>query len=313
MIFSRCQRFSAFALSVTLSALAPAAHADEPLFGFIYTTDLLPAGKFEVEQWGTWRHQKAHGSYNLFEGKNEFSYGVTDDFQLSAYITYDKTSAYHNGTDYTTQPPEQFSANFSDPNSRFNGSKFIGVSLEAFYRILSPYTDPVGLAVYFEPTIGNDFREYEARAILQKNFLDDRLVLAFNATWAPEIRYLPPDPYADPGSVAASQNTNVETDINFGLGASYRFAPNWSAGWELQNEREVNGWAAFARSQWMGNGYFTGPTLHYGGDHFFATLTAWEQMPWGNNYMDSSVIAGGRDYDVDYEKYRLRLKVGYYF
>src|SRR5256885_54901 len=121
-------------LILACSAAVSAAQADEPLFGFIYTTDLLPAGKFEIEQWGTWRHQKAHGSFNQWEGKNEFSYGVTDDFQLSAYITYDKTDAYHNGTDYTTQSPEAFSAEFPDPNSRFNGSKFIGVSLEAFWR-----------------------------------------------------------------------------------------------------------------------------------------------------------------------------------
>lgn len=298
---------------LALGALAPAAHADEPLFGFVYTTDLLPAGQMEVEQWGTLRHQKAHGSFNLWEGKSEFSYGVTDDFQLSAFITYDKTNAYHNAPDYTTHSPEQFSAEFPNAESHFNGSKFIGVSVEALYRVLSPYTDPVGLAFYLEPTIGNDFREIEARVILQKNYLDDRLVFALNATWAPEIRYLPPDPWADPGSVAASRNTNIETDVNFGLAASYRFAPSWSFGWEIQNEREINGWAVLARSQWMGNATYTGPTLHYGGEHVFATLTAWEQLPWANNYMDSSVIAGGRDYDVDFEKYRFRLKVGYYF
>jgi hypothetical protein len=83
---------------------------------------------------------------------------------------------------------------------------------------LSPYTDPIGLAFYLEPSIGPNFRKIEARIILQKNFLDDRLIVASNITWAPEIR--PP----------LEAPANIETDFNGSLGVSYRFAPNWSFG-----------------------------------------------------------------------------------
>lgn len=299
------------AAALTAMAVLSAA-ADEPLFGFVYTTDLLPKDGYEVEQWLTWRTEKAHGSFNLLENRSEFSYGVTDSLQLSGYLIYDWTEAHHDAVDGATTAPEQFSDFFPGPDAYFNKWKLIGVAGEAIYRVMSPYTDPVGLAFYFEPTFGNRFQEYEVRAIAQKNFLDDRLVFAANATWAPEIRYLPPNPFAAPGSVEAGRNVNVETDVNFGLGASYRFAPNWSLAWEIQNEREINGWAVLARSQWMGNAYYTGPTIHYADDHFFATLTMWEQMPWSNNYMESSVILNGRDYDVDFERYRVRLKFGYY-
>src|SRR5262249_19527239 len=135
---------------VCIAMIPQAASADEPLFGFIYTTDLLPKDQFEVEQWLTWRKQKAHGDFSLWEGRSEFSYGVTDAFQLSGYLNYAWTNAYHNGVDGATTPPEQFSVyNQVDPDARFNGSKFIGVSFEAIYRVLSPYTDPVGLAFYF--------------------------------------------------------------------------------------------------------------------------------------------------------------------
>ena len=302
-----------FSAVAGLLLAAQTARADEPVFGFVYTTDLLPKNQIEAEQWLTWKTEKAHGSFNLLEGRNEFSYGVSDDFQLSAVAIYDWTEARQNAVDGTTTPPEPFSAYFPAPDSRFNATQLIGVSLEGIYRVLSPYTDPVGFAVYFEPTFGNRFMEYDARAILQKNYFDDRLILAANLTWAPEIRFLPPDPYADPGSVESTRNTNIETDVNVGLAASYRFAPNWSAGWEFQNEREINGWAILARSQWMGNAYYTGPTIHYGGEHFFMTLTALEQLPWSNNYMGEPVIAGGRDYDVDFEKVRVRLKLGWYF
>lgn len=287
--------------SMALLCAAPA-HADEPLFGFIYTTDLLPKGGFETEQWLTLRHEKARGSFNLVEGRTEVSYGVTDSLQLSGYLIFDWTQAHHNAVDGNTTAPEQFSDFFPAPDSYFTKWKFIGVAGEAIWRVMSPYTDPVGLAFYLEPTLGNRFQEIEVRGIAQKNFLDDRLVLTGNVTWAPEIRELPPNPFADPGRVDSMRNTNIETDVNFGIGASYRFAPNWSIAWELQNEREINGWAVFARSQYMGNTYYAGPSIHYANDKFFATLTFWEQLPWANNYMDSSVIYKGRNYDVDFEK-----------
>ena len=301
-------------LGAALLALSagPAA-ADEPVFGFVYTTDLLPKDQVEVEQWLTWKGQKAHGSFNLIEGRDEISYGVTDDFQLSGLLIYDWTEAHHNGVDGSTAPPEPFSPFFPGPDAKFHSFMPIGIAVEGIYRVMSPYTDPVGLAFYLEPVVGHRFLEFETRAILQKNYFDDRLILAANLTWAPEIRYLPGDPYAPAGSVEAGPNTNIETDVNLGLAASYRFAPSWSAGWEFQNEREINGWALLARSQWMGNAYYTGPTIHYADEHFFATLTAWAQLPWANNYMNEPVIYKGRDYDVDFENYRMRLKLGWYF
>jgi hypothetical protein len=310
---SRCVCF-ALGTGVGILAVGTPAWADEPIFGFTYTTDLLPRDQKEVEQWATWRHQKAHGSFNEIEARSEFSYGVTDDFQLSGYLNYAWTSAYHNAVDGSTEPPEQFAVyNQVDPNARFNASKFTGISLEAIYRMMSPYTDSFGLAFYFEPTVGNDFREFELKAIVQKNFLDDRLVVAANLTWAPELRFIPADPGALPGTTAFQRHTDVETDLNWSVAVSYRFAPDWSIGWEFQNEREMAWWAIFAKSHWMGDAYYTGPTIHYGGEHFFFTLTLWEQLPFARSYDNAGVIYQGRDYDVDFEKYRTRLKLGYYF
>jgi hypothetical protein len=306
--------FKLLVAALALSASIPGqASADEPLLGFLYTTDLLPKGGREVEQWVTWRHQKAHGDYDLVEGRTEASYGVTDSLQVSGYLIYDWTHAYHNAPDGATTPPEQFSAYFPNPAGHFDQALFVGVAGEVIWRVKSPYTDPVGIALYAEPTVGPRFQELELKAIFQKNFLDDRLVLIGNVTWAPEIRELPGDPHADPKSVDFRPNTNIETDVNFGVGASYRFAPNWSVGWEFQNEREINQFDLFNRRQWMGNAYYTGPTVHYANNHFFATLTWWQQLPWANNYMDSSVIYKGYDEDVDFERTRVRLKVGYYF
>src|SRR3974390_2591816 len=114
-------RFIVLATAILVGSLVLVvpASADDPLFGFVYTTDLLPKDQLEAEQWVTWRGEKAHGSYKLIEGRNTFSYGVSDDFQLSAVAIYDWTEAHHNAVDGSTTPPEQFSAYFPDPNSRF--------------------------------------------------------------------------------------------------------------------------------------------------------------------------------------------------
>lgn len=298
-VFRKDPRTLILAMIALLAAIFPA-RADEPVFGFIYTTDLLPKGKREVEKWMTWRHQKAHGYYDQLENRTEFSYGITDAFQLSGYLNYNWTRAFHNGVDRATTPPKQFADFNAGPDDHFNAARFVGVSLEGIYRILSPYTDPVGLAAYFEPTIGPNFHEFETRVILQKNFLDDRLIVAGNLTVAPELRQNVPQP-------------KNETDFNWSVGASYRFAPNWSLGWEFQNEREMNDLGIFARSKWTNDAYYTGPTIHYGGERFFVTLTAWEQLPFGKDYANLGNVTQGRNYDVDFEKFRVRVKLGVYF
>ena len=39
-----------------------------------------------------------------------------------------------------------------DPTKPFDSYHFESVSFEAIYRLLSPYKDPIGLALYFEPS-----------------------------------------------------------------------------------------------------------------------------------------------------------------
>jgi hypothetical protein len=300
-------RFCA-ALAAAVWIVSFAAYADEPLFGFVYTTDLLPQGGKEIEEWASWRHQKNSGSYDQIEGRTEFEYGVTDQLQAALYANYNWTQAYHNGPFGATTPPEQFSDYSVGPDDHFNKSRFVGVSGELIYRILSPYTDAFGLALYTEPTAGPYFRELENRIILQKNFLDDLLVLAVNFTYAPEYRYLP-----DP--VNGGRSWQEETDVNFDFGVSYRFIENWSAGFEFANEREFNSLLATSMYHESNSGYYLGPVLHYGGERFFVTMTALWQMPWATAHMDTvpGALVDGYIGDNDFERFRFRVKAGYTF
>ena len=293
------------ALAAMFSIVSFTARADEPLFGFVYTTDLLPQGGKEIEEWASWRHQKNSGYFDELEGRTEFEYGLTDRLQVALYANYNWTQAYHNGPFGATTPPEQFSDYVVGPDDHFNASRFVGVSGELIYRILSPYTDAFGLALYTEPTVGQNFRETENKIIVQKNFLDDLLVLAFNFTYAPEFRYL-----SDPTGIGSSWQE--ETDTNFGFGASYRFIENWSAAFEFENEHEYN---SFIFNHETNNGYYLGPTLHYGGERIFVTMTALWQMPWASPHTDTvpGALVGGYIGDNDFERFRFRVKAGYTF
>jgi len=302
--------------AVALWMLTPVpACADEPLFGYTYTTDLLPKGKFEVEQWSTTRFTKAHGSFWLQEGRSEVEYGLTDRLQVSLYANYAFTHANHNAVDGTTTPPETFAGPLFNPNAAFDGKKYVGTSLEAIYRLTSPYEHPLGVALYFEPTIGQGLREYESKLILQKNFRDDRLVLGFNATVAQERRWLEGDSTAGSGSADSVSHWDHETDINLSGGATYRFARSWSAGLEFMNEREFSSFAFWNSDDATNSAYDVGPVVHYGGRHFFVTVTALKQLPWASDFTKppSNVLLGGRTYADDFERYRARVRFGWYW
>lgn len=292
------------------------ASADEPLFGYIYTTDLLPQGKIEGEQWVTLRQDRSQGYFSLLQTRTELSYGATSWLQLSGYLNFAYADTFHNTPSGDTTPPEVFADFTSDPTTRFNAFRFESFSFEAIARVLSPYTDGIGLAFYVEPSFGPRTIELENRIILQKNFFDDRLVVAFNATLGYEWRSFPGDTTLDPWDPEYNAYFDRETDVNFGLGVSYRFAPNWSAGIEFQNEREFAGIVPFSSSSPTNVAYYLGPNIHYGGKRFFVTLTALFQLPmaqdWANQGPDSLVVNGISNAD-DFENFRIRLKAGFYF
>lgn len=307
---------AAGALAAAFGLCAPA-HADEPLFGYVYTTDLLPKAQREIEQWVTLREGRSNGDFHLLQTRTEASYGLADNFQLSGYLNLAYGNVRNDGPDGSTIPPEVFADYNSDPARRFSRTRFESVAVEGIYRFSSPYTAPIGAAIYVEPSIGPRTRELESRLILQKNFMDDKLVFAFNATLGYEWRRLHGDPSADPATIDFRTHWDKETDVNFGLAGSYRFARGWSFGGEVQNEREWGGLNPFKADHRTNLAWYSGPTLHYANQHYFATFTTLFQLPLAKDYSEpdksmDAVIDHISNAD-DFEKYRFRLKLGYYF
>jgi len=261
--------------------------ADENLFGYTYTSDVLPKGKWEVEQWVTGRVGKEHGDFLGTDLRTEIETGLTDRLQASLYLNY---NYFYSDNASTSEGP------IKDRN--FFGIS--GTSAEFKYQLLSPYKDSFGLALYLEPGYGtieaadgsrHNEIELEGKLILEKHWLDDALVGTFNYTIEPEWEKSTDD---------TSFGVNLKMEAATGL--AYRIAPRWYAGLETRVQTEFED-ADLNRSAFVAG--FIGPSIHYGTERWWATLTVLPQV-WG--WPD----AGGKGGVtlVDHERVEVRLKVG---
>lgn len=295
-------------VAATWLGLAGAAQAEEPLFGYVYTTDTLPKGKFEAEQWITDREGQAHGYYHGVEMRSELEYGLSDNIQVSVYANYSYVGARNNSVDHLTEgldiSPDH------DPTKPLSGVHSDGVSAEVVWRVMSPYQHPIGLAFYAEPEIGPRESGLELRAIVQKDFLDDRLVLAANA-WVEFDK----EQGTNLGAIASSAPPSFErtkaTYLEFDAGGSYRFRRNWSAGLEFRNHNEYANWS-LAPSDQQHTAFFLGPNIHYGAERWFATLSVLRQLgAVGFTPDQKAQIYAGRLYGNEHTTWDgIRLKLG---
>jgi hypothetical protein len=297
---------------LTLAALlscVSAAHAHEAIFGWTYTTDLTPKGHGEFEQWVTARWEKEHGNYSVVDFREEFEYGVTDNFQLALYLNHHYVYAKddvpaedpaHPGNRlpgaYETGGEDVYAGH--NPAKPFDSYHFESVSLEAIYRLLSPYKSPLGLALYFEPIIGDQETELEWKIIVQKNWLEDRLVWALNVNYELEFE-------------KAEDGYERDSMFEWFSGLSYRFVRNWSGGLEFWNHHEFADATVHEHSA-----YFIGPTIHYGGERWWATLGFLHQLPIGQAFSHDNKEFAAHDgyiFGDEHEKYYVRFKVGINF
>jgi len=293
---------SLFRVLYTLTALTlalPAGAGDSP-FGYVYTTDTHPKGKRELEQWITYRRAQSQGDFDVWQGRTEVEYGVTDRLQTALYLNYGRVSAFHNRPDGTTGPGA-FVPDDVDPDARYQKNFFESVSNEWIYRLLIPYKDPIGLALYIEPSWGPDVRELEAKLILQKNFLDDRLVWAANLT-------------AEAESERFHGEWEREGALELTTGLAYQFLPRWHAGAEYRHHRGHEG-RGFASSKRVYAANFLGPSVHYSGREWWITATWLKQLANAKAYNEEAArdIIGGRFYGEHHERQELRVRVGFAF
>jgi hypothetical protein len=184
-----------------------------------------------------------------------------------------------------------------------------GLSAEFKYQLLSPYKDGFGLTLYAEPAWsrihgggekGTEL-ELEFKALVQKNFLDDRLIWAANFTFEPEWEK---EKEVDEITGAAETEWEKELKLEISSGLTYRVANGWYAGAEGRYASVYPDWTNGLHRETYA--VFAGPVVHYGGKNWWATLSYQPQL------FGSPSPGGGRALD-EYEKRELRLKVGYNF
>lgn len=261
--------------ALPLALIATCAYAGEDLFGFVYTLDVQPKGTWEFEQRIDHTKGQAVGSYNLTLLRSEIEYGLTNDLQISGYLNGARVQANQNYLSPETCATVPCTAGFGVPSSRndsrpYQKTRVDGVSLEALWRITNPVTSPVGVGLYFEPTYGVLENELEYRLILQSNFLDDRLSFVTNFLVEQEK-----EKYAGDGIIR-----NTMLDLLYG--ASYRFAPKWTAGIEGRWHHDSDGYFYNSHTQ---TANFIGPDLHYAEKNFWVTAT-WRRQISGQCYHD---------------------------
>lgn len=283
------------------SALIPA-KADENLFGYIKGAEPLPKHANEFYGFATHRWDKGAGSYHATDYQIEYEHGVTNRF--SAAFAFRGMGIRVNDLLIDAYIPK---------NERYT-FKPSGIEGAVKYAFLTPALDDIGLASYaslnydwLDPHSGQrkDTYSLEYKLLAQKYLMDGQLVLAGNlgieTTYAHRKAVSPlPDGYEWP--------TEPEMEIEFmsGVGVSYRFAPNWSAGLEAFYQTEFE--TEVGTERWSVQG---GPSLHYADRRWWATLTWLPQLVGGGERFPAQ---NDRNLHlIEKTKNELRLKLGYNF
>ena len=267
------------------------AAAASPDFGYVYTTAVEEPGETEVTLWTTDRRGKGAGHYDAQDYRLEVERGITERFQISAYANFAGHHVRGLGGEF-----ERVRRNLA----------FQGLSAEFKYQLRPPTHDRIGFALYAEPewsriakVTGDKAPEYELelKAIVQKNFLDDRLVWAANLTFEPEWE-------REIGEIApgiVSRHTEKELAIETTTGLTYRVAPHWWVGAEARYHSVYPDWThGLHRENYA---VYAGPSAHFEANEWAVTGT-WLPQLFGGPGKDGSSL----EFD-DHERRELRLKI----
>jgi hypothetical protein len=235
-------------LMISIALPLASVRASERFFTYTYEPETMLAGVAEFEQWITLRTQRndtvGQHNFNRWELREEFEYGVTDNYSVSLYLNTNAESFRDPATGTTT--------------SEFD---FDGVSLENRYMLLNPAEHAVGLTLYLEPRYSGEEAEVEQKIILGQRCGDWKW--AFNLTHATEWNL-------------NDRETEGEVELDFGI--TRHLNKRWSVGLELRDHNELPEYEL-----WENTAVFLGPVVTYTRENWWATLTVMPQI-YGKNF-----------------------------
>lgn len=294
-------KFLAIAALLSGAALPGAAHADENLFGYNTGSETLPEGSAEIYVFTTLRSDKGQGTYRAIDTEIEGEYGVTDRITLSV------------ATSFLTIKSRGLLIDGYLPADIDKGPRFNGVEFKAKFNVLSPALDNFGLAVVtsaevktLDPHSGQAKTEYEGRVTLaaQKYFRQGQIVWVGNIGL--KAGHETRKPIANlPAGFDWPTTPEMEIELSAGTGLTYRVAPNWFIGGELQYTSEYE--TEVGQERWS---LFAGPTIHYGGEKVWATFTWFPQIKGGGErYLGQT----GNLHLIEKTRNEFRFKLGINF
>ncbi len=237
-----------------LMAFGSPIKADERLFAFSHQADsILPKGSIEIEQWVTARSGKDTGRYTGWDLRHEIEYGFTDTLTGAIYIN--TGAVYADGVS-------------TGVGNRFG---FDGISLELKQMLASPYRNPVGMLVYFEPTFSGSELELEGKLVFE-HIQNKTTHYVLNIVTEQEWEY-------------TSTSTEHNSAVVLSGGIAQKLDPNLSIGLEAKSVSRFSGFYGNAQS----TAIFLGPNARYGIDKIqivggimkqltdiYTTAEAWE-------------------------------------
>lgn len=294
----RCKVLFSFLTLIFSSSLV---FAGEDLLGYIKGAETLPAKGIELYQIFTLRNDKGTGDYSAYDFKTELEYGVTNSLSASMALMGQKIS--RSGLVVDGYLPEQ-------KNNSLNVS---GVEAELKYNILSPAKDDFGLSTNFSldhnwkdnhSGLAKKTTSFGVDLLMQKFFLEGELVwlgsIGTESTYADRGALIGP-----PDDFEWSTSPEVELELKFGTGISYRFISNWYLGAEALYETEFE--TEVGQERWS---YFAGPSIHYGSSNWWATLTWLPQISGGGEAYEGQ----NEDYHlIEKTKQEFKAKIGFNF
>jgi hypothetical protein len=228
-------RILAFAAALIVSATV--ASADPRPFTFSNDTYPMGKGDFEFEHWTTWKsHTDEDDSFNRVDFREEFEFGVTDNFDLAVYLP---TWRYEDSDDE-------------------DGLSFQSVDVEAIVYLSNPATDVVGFGIYNEVKIGDDSLGFETKLLVQKDV--GNWVFLYNLVFETGLEGVFND---------AGEENEVEGELKHTFGVAYGLPNNVFVGGEAVIESVYDDWSTYE-----GTSVYAGPVISLQNlGNFWVTIT----------------------------------------
>lgn len=276
--------------------------AGEALFATVKSAEPLPQDASELYFKVKQRDDKGTGDYTAYDYTVEYEHGVTDSFTVAAALK--GMSLDTSGLLIEGYLPKEKKFDF----------KTTGAEVELAYNFLKPALDDFGLSTsvsldydWIDAHSGQDKTtvSVELGLQLQKYLLDGQLIWGGNinleTTWADraKINDLPAD-------FEWPTDPEMEIELSYSTGLSYRFAPKWFAGIEVQYQEEYE--TEVNRERWS---WFAGPNLHFADKNYWVNVTWLEQFRGGGEKYDMQP-----DQDlhlIEKTKTELLFQIGYNF